>query len=132
MSTEAKPGADTKATEQELNAAKADAVKAERARVSGIVGCDEAKGRESLAQHLAYQTDTDVGAAKAILAASPKASAGSGAAFKEAMDNGAHPNVGAVGGAANGDKPGEQSAAAGILASVRASGQRGYITDQKH
>lgn len=131
MSTEAKPGADTKATEQELNAAKADAVKAERARVSGIVGCDEAKGRESLAQHLAYQTDTDVDAAKLILAASPKAS-GTGAAFKEAMDNGAHPNVGAVGGGANGDKPGEQSAAAGILASVRASGQRGYITDQKH
>ena len=131
MSTEAKPGADTKATEQELNAAKADAVKAERARVSGIVGCDEAKGRESLAQHLAYQTDTGVDAAKLILAASPKAS-GSGAAFKEAMDNGAHPNVGAVGGGANGDKPGEQSAAAGILASVRASGQRGYITDQKH
>lgn len=131
MSTEAKPGADTKATEQELNTAKADAIKGERARVSGIIGCEEAKGRESLAQHLAYQTDTGVDAAKAILAASPKAS-GSGAAFKEAMDNGAHPNVGANGGNANGDK-GEQSAAAGILSAVRASGQRGYITaDKKH
>lgn len=44
----------------------------ERQRISGITTHVEAKGRESLAQHLAHNTDMTVEAAAGILAASPK------------------------------------------------------------
>lgn len=86
------------------------AAAAERARVAGILGHAEAKGREALANHLATATDMTVEAAAAILAASPKAAeepqaaAGAGA-FKQAMDRSSHPNVGAD--AENGNSEGD-------------------------
>ena len=77
----------------------------ERARISGIQSCEEAKGREALASHLALNSEMSVEAAKGILAASPIATPAAAAPaapvkaegnpFKAAMDSGAHPNVGA-------------------------------------
>lgn len=125
MSGETKPGADTKATAEELAQAKADAVKTERARVSGIQSCEEAKGREKLASHLAFNTSMSVEEAKALLAAAPQegaAAAAAGNAFKEAMDAAKHPNVGADGGGGD-DKP---SRVAALLQTARAAGVRGF------
>ena len=99
MSDAAKPG-DTKAAQEEMAKAQADAAKAERARVSGIQSCEEAKGREAMASHLAFNTDMTADAAKAILAAAPKADAAApkaGEGFQAAMNAGQHPNVGADG-----------------------------------
>jgi hypothetical protein len=42
--------------------------KAERDRVRAILNCHEAQGRTKLAQHLAFDTDTDVEAAKKLFA----------------------------------------------------------------
>lgn len=98
--------------------AAAEARTAERARVSGIMNHAEAAGRGSLANHLAMNTDLSVEAAAAILAAAPKEAApaaskegegegaqggegqgGEGAQgaspFKDAMDRGGTPGVGA-------------------------------------
>jgi signal peptide peptidase SppA len=102
MSEKSTPGSDDQALAT-ANAA-AEARTAERARISGIQSCEEAKGRETLANHLALNTDMSVDAAKAILAASPTAAATPAAAtpaaaapngFKAAMDASQHPNVGA-------------------------------------
>ena len=46
-----------------------------QARIRGIMTHEEAKGREGLAEHLAYDTDNTVEQAAAILKASPKAEA---------------------------------------------------------
>lgn len=45
----------------------------ERARIKSIMGSDEAKGREDLASHLAYETDMTPAAALAMLSKAPKA-----------------------------------------------------------
>lgn len=103
--TAATPGADTKAPVTDNAAALAqaanDARVAERARVAGITGCDEAKGRTALANHLAMNTDMSLDAAKAVLAAAasePQANANAGAnPFKQSMDRDTHPGVGAGG-----------------------------------
>lgn len=103
------PDAQTTAAQQEAtqkaatDKAAADARVAERTRVSGIMGCDEAKGRESLANHIAMNTDMTLADAKAMLAASPaKAEETKPAAaanpFEQAMNKDKHPNVGADGG----------------------------------
>jgi capsid assembly protease len=105
------PGGDTSAADQAaLQKAASDARTAERARMSGIQGCDEAKGREKLANHLAMNTDMSVDAAKAILAASPKAEAATPKAevsavnpFQAAMDATPNPKVGADGAKGDGE-----------------------------
>lgn len=51
-----------------------DAVKADRIRSQGIMAHEEAKGREPLAQKLAYETDMSVDQAVEMLKAAPKAS----------------------------------------------------------
>lgn len=53
----------------------AEGAKAAQARIKAILGAEQAKGREGLAQHLAFETDTPVDAALALLDKSPKASA---------------------------------------------------------
>jgi capsid assembly protease len=122
---ETKPGADEASTQQAaINKATADARAAERARMSGITGCEEAKGRESLANHLAMNTDMTVDAAKAILAASPKAEppkteTNPANPFAAAMDATKNPNVGADNGtaaAAGGEQDTSESRVKGILA----------------
>lgn len=108
MSTQTtEPGADQKALAETAaaNAAK-EARTSERARMSGIMGCDEAKGREALANHFAMNTDMSVEDAKAALAVAPKAAAEAPAAkpnaFAAAMEASGNPNVGADAAAAEG------------------------------
>lgn len=75
--------------------------KAERERVSGILGCEEAAGRTKLANHLAMNTDMSLADAKAMLAvsgkdeaAAPAPAAAATSPFEQAMNNTAQPNVG--------------------------------------
>jgi signal peptide peptidase SppA len=76
----------------------------ERARIAGILSCEEAKGRETLALHLATKTSMSVDEAKAALAAAPKAEKSSqGSPFERAMENG-NPEVSAGSGEPPGDK----------------------------
>ena len=73
--------------------AKKSAAAAERQRIAAIMDSPEAKGRENLAKHLAFNTSDSVAKAAAILKASPKAAQGSNfAANMAAVDN---PTVGA-------------------------------------
>lgn len=58
----------------EANGIKAGAT-AERERISAILALDEAKGRETQAQHIALKTNASVEDAKGILAAAPKVEA---------------------------------------------------------
>lgn len=96
MGTETQPGTHTPETQAQ---AVAEAKKAERERQAGIQGCDEAKKRGALAKHLALNTELSVDEAKAILAASPEEAAATPGtdSFRQAMDTGTHPNVGADG-----------------------------------
>lgn len=57
----------------------------EKARISGILQSDEAKGRESLANHLAFKTEMSVEDVIATLAAAP-ISAESGLGLETALD----------------------------------------------
>lgn len=99
MSTEDPTKPDQAATEK----AAAEARTAERARVSGILNCEEAKGRDALAKHLAMNTDLSVEDASAILAAAPKESEAAAPtqrnSFEAAMNADEHPEVGADSGA---------------------------------
>lgn len=131
----ATPGATDQATKDAATAAAnatavteaANAARiAERARVSGIVGCEEAKGKSALANHLAMNTDMSVDQAKAVLGAAaaevaPVAAAPAAAAngFAAAMATTPNPNVGAVAGATEGEK---LSPAAMILRDAAAGG----------
>lgn len=93
------------------------AVTSERERIKGIQTCEDAKGRETLAAHLAMETDMSVTSAQAILKASPKQVAAAPAPvegepvkavveanpFKDVMNKDVtHPNVGADGEEQNG------------------------------
>lgn len=59
-------------TQEEMDTAKKEAATAERSRISGIIGCDAAKNRTTLATHLAFNTSMGVEEAGSILAASPE------------------------------------------------------------
>lgn len=80
-----------------LTKASSDAKIAERARVNGILSCEEAKGRTTLANHIAMNTDMSVDEAKAMLKAAPAQAAATPAAaanpFAAAMNNSENPNV---------------------------------------
>lgn len=122
---EIKPGASA-ADPAAIAQASAEAQKAERTRVSGILNCEEATGRTQLATHLALNTSMSVDEAKTTLAAVPVVEPKADTTkpgdnrFKTAMDNGAHPNVGADGaaGAEGGDG---ESASARILRNQEAA-----------
>lgn len=90
-----------------------DARKAERARISGIQTCAEATGRESLANHLALNTEMSVDEAKAILGAAPKATTEAPKTdnFKAAMDASTHPGLNSN----DGGGTQQESASASIL-----------------
>lgn len=117
-----KPGAEQQANPDQI---KADAIKAERTRVSGIQNCEEAKGRSKLASHLAFNTSMSIDEAKAILAAAPVEAAGSDKPnpFTEAMDKSGNPKVGADGGNGGGE---QQSAVSFLVASACAAGVKGF------
>ncbi|WP_243368874.1 head maturation protease, ClpP-related [Microvirga solisilvae] len=57
----------------EIEGAKADAAKAAQARIKAIMTAEEAKGRQELAEHFAYDTDMAAEAAIAALAKAAKA-----------------------------------------------------------
>jgi signal peptide peptidase SppA len=52
--------------------AAAEAAAAERARIDGIMSCEEAAGREDLAKHFAFKTSMSIDGARQALAAAPK------------------------------------------------------------
>lgn len=111
--------------------AAAEAVAADRACQTAITGSDEAKGRESLASHIALNTDMSVDDAVKMLAASPKVSAEHvpGADFGAAMDGTRNPDVG--GNDAGGDPDADAKAkadGADIVALVGSLGLRGFKT----
>lgn len=84
--------------EAQANAAKAAQAAAEDAaktRVAAILSCDEAKERPTLSKHIALKTSMSVEDGRAMLAASPKESAGN--ALAAAMP--ANPAIGAEAGA---------------------------------
>jgi len=142
MSTQDKAAVDTAA----LEAAKAEgkreaetaavaatetAVKAERARVTGILGCDEAKGREALAAHFAEE-GMSLESSKKALALAPKAAAEKPAedtAFDAAMkkDN---PDLGAAGGKKL-DEDAEADKSAELLALAASNGLPGFRSAAK-
>lgn len=119
----AKAGNDT-AMAAAVTTAKAEGtgegIKAERARIAGIMGHAEAKGREATALKIASTTDLTVEAAGALLAGMPKAKTGEG--FKAAMDKEAVP---AVGGDAEPAAEGDVQAWASGL--VEAASKQGVI-----
>lgn len=106
--------------------------KAERERVQGILGCEEAAGKSKMANHLAFNTNMSLADAKAMLAVAGKDEAAAPAqqqpadsGFAAAMSRTGNPQVGADGSvpgqaAQGGEKP---NAAAAIMADYeRASG----------
>lgn len=107
---EEKKDAPATVSQAQIDAAVAEGVKKAladyTARVAAITGHEAARGRETLANHLATQTDLSAEAAIAVLQAAPTAAtaepkAGDGA-FQRAMDKAGSPDVGA------GDKPGAE------------------------
>lgn len=69
-----------------------------QARIKAIQTCDEAKGREKLAAHLAFNTAMNADEAKALLAAAPQEAAqaaAAGNALAAGMAAVTNPNVGA-------------------------------------
>lgn len=133
MSDATKPGADAKGTPEQLAAERESATKAERARIQGITSCEEAKGRESLANHLAFNTTMSADDAKVLLAAAPKAEGkptGTANPLAQAMAASNQPNVGADTQAAAAE--GQATVAQGILAAARAAGVRSYEVPAKH
>lgn len=90
-----------------------DAAATERARIDGIMSCEEASGREDLAKHFAFKTGMSVDDAKKALAAAPKqAQTSTATGFVAAMDGSDNPNVGVDGG-----KPSEMTVGQRIAAS---------------
>lgn len=67
-------------------AGRAEGVTAERARIGAILNAEAANGREDLARHLAFETDTTAEAAAALLEKAPKAGKQSGAGTFKALD----------------------------------------------
>jgi signal peptide peptidase SppA len=78
--TQAGDAATQAATAQASATAATEARTSERARIDGIVTCDEAKGNEALANHFAFKTDMSVVDAKAALSAAKPAPAPAAAA----------------------------------------------------
>lgn len=94
--------ATTEAPSVDTSAITAEARSEERLRVSAITNSEEATGRESLASHLAFETDMSSEGAIKILAASPKASDAKDTpadtdtdSFADAMNSSDNPDVGA-------------------------------------
>lgn len=112
------------APQVDTGAVRAEGAQAERQRVSAILGSEEAKGREDLAKHLAFESDMTAEAAVAVLGKSPKAEASAapaGSPLDRAMEaTGGGPAVGE----GSGDEP-EMSDSQRILADyAAATGER--------
>jgi ClpP class serine protease len=89
---------------------RAEGAAAERARVKGIMDAEQAKGREALAAHFAYETDFAADVAQAALAKAPVG--GADASLDAEMRNDKQPNVGADGGRRQADMSDAEKGAA--------------------
>lgn len=96
--------------EGEMDGKAGASASAERARIQAITTAPEAKGREALAQHLAFKTRTSAKAAIAMLAAAPK-----GSRLAGAVD----PAIGASAPGGVGSGTGAGTAAAALKAAAR-------------
>jgi signal peptide peptidase SppA len=96
-----------------------DGAAAMQARCKEILGSEEAKGREGMANHLAFSTDMDAAAAVELLKAAPKEQGKSEPnRFEQAMNGTPNPVVGA--GGEGGQADDEQAKVAKILGDHRA------------
>ena len=105
-----------------------DAGAAMQARCADITGCEEAKGREALANHFAFKTNMSVDDAKAALAAAPKQS--TSATGKSPLDTAMDASGGGADIANNGGDGEEESAKddGGLLgAFVGATGNKSVL-----
>jgi len=84
-----------------------DAVQIERDRIAGILGCEEATGREAQAQHFALKTSMSVDDARAALAVAPKVEPKAAVAspFERAMEATGNPEIASGAASADPDKP---------------------------
>lgn len=115
----------------DLENAKTEAAKtaatATKDRIKAIMTSDEAKGREALAQHFAYETEMSADAAITALKVAPKASAeGSGGDPSETYEKGRTNTTGLSqpGGGQNGDKPNNDNKVALGASLARANKRR--------
>lgn len=113
--------------------ASAEARKAEKARISAITGSEEAKGKSKLANHLAMNTDMSVDDAKAMLAvaAAEATEQASGNAFREAMNQGNNPEVGAETGGSGGEGGSGESVATRMMRSHSAATGLKLVSNEK-
>ena len=123
---------ENKTTDTTVDAGKkdeqADAGAAMQARCADITGCEEAKGREALANHFAFKTNMSVDDAKAALAAAPKQS--TSATGKSPLDTAMDASGGGADIANNGGDGEEESAKddGGLLgAFVGATGNKSVL-----
>lgn len=115
--------------EKAVGDAAAAAATAMQARIGAILGSEEAKGREDLAQHFAFSTDMPAEAAVAALAKAPKAAApepkkeeAAAPTFEAAMSQN-NPEVGAEAGKQpEADKDGPD----GVAALAASMGLKGF------
>ncbi|SLN77584.1 S49 family peptidase [Oceanibacterium hippocampi] len=90
---EAEDGDDDEEMEEGDDKPAARAAAAERKRIAAILDAKEAKGRDGLARHLAFETRTSPKAARAMLAAAPKAAA-SGSLASAMASEAPNPQIG--------------------------------------
>lgn len=130
MSKEQAPGGGDAPDQDKI---RSEAAATERQRVAGIVGCEEANGREALARHFAFSTSMSVDEAKAALAAAPIAKAdpapAAAAAAAPAAPNALAAAMAATGGGANvaPDGADDQAAAQQKPGLLKAAADLGYI-----
>lgn len=115
--------------EAALAAARTDATATarteERTRVQAIMNAEEAKGREDLAHHFAFDTDMTPEAAKAALGKAPKqAPAGKVSPFEARMNGTPNPAIGPDGAGGSADPDDPEVVGASIVALYRADKKR--------
>ena len=95
-------------TRADVDQARQQGAAEQQQRIAGILNCEDAKGRESLANHIAFNTSMSADEAQKMLAASPKQSAEAPAApngnrLASAMEPDTNKTVGVDGGDAGAD-----------------------------
>jgi len=97
--------------EAQVSEARKEGAQQERNRIAGILTCEEADGRQKLANYLAFETDDTVEKATGALAASPKEVVETKTAqmdpLSQAMETEENPQVTANGGDDSGGDDGE-------------------------
>ena len=110
-----------KAKKEGAEAGKTAGATEAKARIKAIVTCEQAKGREALAAHFAYDTDMPAEAAMAVLDKAPKqAAAAPSTSVAPLLANGGAPNPQVD--AAGAEKPADDfSAGKALVAALKAN-----------